>query len=87
MPAGKVDNIKASVHAHKAGLLTYPCMSCRCQVPYLMHVNVRVHPFSRGCNANLLDYFAWRRERQWELPSTQELLRRHTSSSRVCDLW
>lgn len=50
----------------------------RHQVPYLMHVNERVKPFSRGCAANLWEYFSWRQEQHWELPSTEELLQRHS---------
>lgn len=69
-----------------SGLLTAAHMICRHQVPYLMHVNERVQPFSRGCAANLRDYFAWRRERHWELPSTEELIERHISAGRVCGL-
>ncbi|CAK0786859.1 hypothetical protein CVIRNUC_010073 [Coccomyxa viridis] len=52
----------------------------RHQIPYLMHVNERVKPFSRGCIANLWEYCSWRRERHWELPSTEELLQRHSRS-------
>ncbi|CAL5222262.1 g4600 [Coccomyxa viridis] len=54
----------------------------RDQVPYLMHVNRRVHPFSRGILRNVWNYVAWRPERHWELPSTEELLQRQMQAGR-----
>ena len=47
-----------------------------------MHVNRRVHPFSRGILRNVWNYVAWRPERHWELPSTEELLQRQMQAGR-----
>ena len=59
--------------------------SCSGQVPYLAHVPAHVHPFSRGIPGNLWDFFFENADREWELPSIEQLvMREHAHSGEHC---
>ncbi|BDA50200.1 probable palmitoyltransferase ERF2 at C-terminar half [Coccomyxa sp. Obi] len=59
--------------------------SCGGQVPYLAHVPAHVHPFSRGIRGNLWDFFFENADRDWELPSIEQLvMREHAQSAEHC---
>lgn len=59
--------------------------SCGHQVAYLVHVPAHVHPFSRGVLGNLWDFIFENGDRQWELPSIEEMvLREHAHAGNPC---
>lgn len=59
--------------------------SCSGHVPYLAHVPAHVHPFSRGVPGNLWDFFLESADREWELPSIEQLvMREHAQSDEHC---
>ena len=59
--------------------------SCSGQVAYLAHVPAHVHPFSRGVLGNLWDFAFENADREWELPSIEEMvMREHARSEEQC---
>lgn len=59
--------------------------SCSGQVAYLAHVPAHVHPFCRGIVGNLWDFAFENADRDWGLPSIEEMvMREHARSEEHC---
>ncbi len=59
--------------------------SCSNQVAYLAHVPAHVHPFSRGLLGNLWDFAFENADREWNLPSIEEMvMREHAQPEGHC---